>query len=585
MRPEPHTHVVPVEELRALARAVALDGDLEVLVGAPGSGWFIEAKTGRINVDEADLFRGPADDVRGLACHEAAHAAVTRYLHLVPREILRTPGIASLLNSVEDCRIEEWLAVRFPGTAAWIESYNNRLFPKDGGAIGEQPWFQQYCLGAIHEWWYGEPPAGLHAEPAKTLAITRGARLAYVAAQPPVEADLDLLLASPYVGSRAAGVFDKDDVFAPPDAFEKVVRLVAYDAWRLVWRDIRPAYLDLIARDTAHQARMKEHEARFLSQLGELRNPVPFRGPRRRTGLPQWAGEAHVPPKEADPGAPDGGVAELPPDLRDALQKVLDEPPQTVYEAARRDIAGLADRLFEELDRVLRPDSYPRWVGGHPSGSRIDLRVAMAVDVEPGAYLRLWQKKTLPKKRDPAFLLLLDLSGSMSGERIFHGFRGAVLVAEVLERLGVSFAVYGFQDALIAFKDFADPLDAEAKERIGAMPAEVQGSRPGGHNRPEHNWDGPVLLRAADLLAERPANLRVILVLSDGEPSGPADAEGALHRAVRRVLAAGEVDLIGVGLGPGTEHVAKYYPVHLANVPLAGLPVALGGCVGGLLRG
>lgn len=565
--------VVPIDELCALARAVALDGDLDVQVGAPGSGWFIRTETGVINIDGDDVERAHPDDVRGLICHEAAHAAVTRYLHIVPKDRLRQPGMASLLNSLEDCRIEEWLAVRFPGTEAWIGIYNDRLFPEDARGLSRAPWFQQFCLGAIHEWWHGVTAPGLHPEVVRALEVTRDARQRVVALQPPVDADVSPDLAAPYAKSRVARVFAARDRFAPPDTFERVVRLTAYEAWRIVYQDIVPVFVDLIARDKENAAHMKEAERRFLQQLGELRFPGPARARRRVGRLPAWAGpEARA------------GVAEPSEVARRAVDEVVHAPPSDVYAEARSDVGGLVERLFDELERVLRPESYPQWVPGHPSGSRLDLRVAMAVDVEPGAYLRMWQRKTLPRKRDPAFLLLLDLSGSMSGERIHHAFRGVVLVAEVLERLGVPFAVAGFQDSVIPFKDFAQPLDATTRRQLGAMPMEVHGHRPGGHNRPQHNWDGPVLHAATDRLVAWPAGTRILLVLSDGEPSGPADAEGALRRAVERIEARGDLHLVGVGLGAGTDHVARFYPTHLANVALDALPAALGACIDRLLR-
>jgi cobalamin biosynthesis protein CobT len=171
----------------------------------------------------------------------------------------------------------------------------------------------------------------------------------------------------------------------------------------------------------------------------------------------------------------------------------------------------------------------------------------------------------------------------MSGEKIEQGFRGVVLVAEVLERLGVAFAVYGFQDALIPFKGFGDRLDAVARTRIGEMPAEVLGARRGGHNRPQHNWDGPVLDQAALLMRGR-AGTPILMVVSDGEPSGPDDGERHLRHVVRKITEANDVLLVGVGVGPGTDHVARYYPVYLANVPLAELPAALGASIDGLLR-
>ena len=575
--------VVSVDELRALARAVALDADLEVSVGEPGSGWFIHPSSGTINVDGQDLANEHPDDVRGLVCHEAAHAAVTRYLHLVPKAELETTGMASLLNSLEDCRIEDWLALRYPGTAAWITRYNDRLFPTDADGLDLQPWFRQYCLGAIHEWWHGELPKNLHPEPLAALNETREARLAYLAQDPPIEPDVSFDEASRYDQSRIASLYAALDRFMPPDGFERVVRLRAYAAWRVVWKDIRPIYLDLVSRDREHQARMKEHERAFLRMLGELRQGAGGGRVRRRVRVP--ADARGLPPGASEPGEPDKEDLELEslsPAMRKALEDVVAAKPTHAYDEARRDIAPLADRLFDELDRILRPQSYPRWVRGHPSGSRLDLRVAMAFESEPGAYLRLWERKTLPKKRDPAFSFLLDLSGSMSGDRIHHGFRGAVLVAEVLERLGVPFSLHGFQDVLVPFKDFDQPLDDAMRKRLGGMPLEVSGDRPGGRNRPQHNYDGPALLDATERLLAQPAGDRVLIVASDGEPSGPEDGEAALRRAIRSI-GASDVRLIGIGIGPGTDHVSRYYPVHQANVPLASLPRALGGAIEGLL--
>ena len=179
---------------------------------------------------------------------------------------------------------------------------------------------------------------------------------------------------------------------------------------------------------------------------------------------------------------------------------------------------------------------------------------------------------------------MLDLSGSMSGERIGHGFRGVVLLCEVLAQLGVPFGVCGFQDVLLPFKALGAPLDDAVRSVLGTMPHEVEGARVGGHNRPQHNWDGPALRAAAERLQAHGARDPILLVVSDGEPSGPGDAADELRRAVDDVVAAG-LHLVGVGLGPGTQHVARFYPDHLAEVPLHAFPVALGARLESLLLG
>ena len=178
-------YVVPLQELQALARAVALDGRVVVRPGVPGAGWFWRPREGVVDADPLDLRLGPPDLVRGLVCHEAAHAAVTRYLTLVPREIRRDESLNALFNALEDCRVEAWLQDRFPGTMGWMKLYNERLFPADAERwCNENPAYQ-YCLGAVHDWWHRSPPRGLHPAARHALETTVDARRSYVAAQPP----------------------------------------------------------------------------------------------------------------------------------------------------------------------------------------------------------------------------------------------------------------------------------------------------------------------------------------------------------------------------------------------------------------
>ena len=41
-------------------------------------------------------------------------------------------------------------------------------------------------------------------------------------------------------------------------------------------------------------------------------------------------------------------------------------------------------------------------------------------------------------------------------------------------------------------------------------------------------------------------------------------------------VGAGGLSLVGIGVGPGTEHVQDFYPRALASVPLADLPARVG---------
>lgn len=551
-----HDLTPALDRLRGLARAVAFDGRLDVVLGERGSGWSLDARSGRIHVDPDDLEGAHPDDVRSLVCHEAAHWAVTRYPSLLPRSVLRTPGVAPLLNALEDCRIETWLGRRFPGTAAWIRRTNDRLLPVSLAELPAQSLAHQYCLGAILEWWREEEvlPASMDVDVVEALRNTREARRRAVELQPPVsvlEAD-----GAAYAGSVLATRFAALDARRPPDAFERSVRLSAWSWWELVHQEIFPAYEPLVARDRAERADVVEEEERFVRRLrGLTHGGFGERSPLRPASTGEGTSTARAPLRPTVADAPDA------------------------YETARRRVAGLVERTTQALLPLVTRGRQPHWGGSYPHGGRVDLRRVMQAQADPRRRERLWQRKSLPDRRDPVVSLLLDLSGSMSGDRIARAFDAVVLLVEVLHRLDIPCAVAGFQDRRLPVKEPHEPLDAAVRARLGALPLEASGRRRGGHNRPEHNHDGPVLLEAAGRLLQHPAPERWLWVLSDGLPTGPGDGVGPLHRAVTRVVEDGAIHVVGIGMGPGTEHVQAFYPEALPAVPLDALPEALGNLV------
>ncbi len=554
---------VSIAALQGLARAVGLDQRLVVVVGEEHAGWSLDPHRGEIRCDPVDLRHAHPDDVRGLVCHEAAHAAVTRYPLLVPGSLLSAPGMAPLLNALEDCRIEAWLQRRFPGTAAWIRRTNDRLVPVSLAAVGEQPWAHQFCIGAIMGWWQescGEPvvwPEALAPEVVDALRATEEARARVVAAQPPV----DVLAAdgSGYAGSLLARRFASADAFRPPDPFERAVRLAAWSAWQVVHQDIRPVYLELVHHDLAERPELAEEERSFVRRLRGL--------------APGGFGQGAI----RGAGGAGGGVARGA--LARAARGELEPDHDSPYERARRRVAPWIEATCRSLLPLVTRARMPTWGGAHASGGRVDVRRVMQAQADPRRRDRLWQRKTLPVRHDPVVHLLVDLSGSMAGDRIEVAFAGVVLLCEVLHQLRIPFAVSGFQDRTIPVKGAADPLDMATRQRIGDLPLEVLGQRPGGNNRPEHNHDGPVLLETARALWDHPARERWLWVVSDGLPTGPADGVQPLHDAVAAVVLDGSIGLVGIGLGPGTDHVGAFYPEALPEVPLEELPASLGALV------
>jgi len=187
----------------------------------------------------------------------------------------------------------------------------------------------------------------------------------------------------------------------------------------------------------------------------------------------------------------------------------------------------------DELLRRLVPEQRLRWTTGHPSGARLDLRQAVAFEADRSRYRSLWSRPVLPVRRDPAVLLLVDRSGSMTdGERMRHAFDGLVLLVEVCRRVGVPAAVWSFASRC----------------------------------REERAWEAPL-----DAATRRRGAPKLLFVLSDGEPDNAAAATAAVHR-----LDEAGIGSIGLGLGSEAGGLSRLFPRSVTGIPPARLVDHLG---------
>ena len=163
-----------------------------------------------------------------------------------------------------------------------------------------------------------------------------------------------------------------------------------------------------------------------------------------------------------------------------------------------------------------------RWAKAQPDGCEPDIdacvrqqadQLAGQHNGEAGIYLAQVQKE-----RDLACLVLADLSLSTDAhvsdtQRVIDVVRDSLLLlGEALSATGDRFAMLGFSSLkrshvrCHALKGFATPFDASARGRIAAL-------RPGYYTR-----IGAAIRHATNLLAEQPASVRLLLILSDGKP-------------------------------------------------------------------
>jgi cobalamin biosynthesis protein CobT len=257
----------------------------------------------------------------------------------------------------------------------------------------------------------------------------------------------------------------------------------------------------------------------------------------------------------------------------------LDERTSHMVAPMQKDI----ERMMAARSQVLKVPGYRS--GRLHSGSLHRLRTGDD---------RVFRRVEEHKSQETAVTLLIDNSGSMSGEKIKMAMSAGYALSATLQRVNIKHEVIGFttmeprgvknyveqqeeEEARIGrgfsrygalyhplFKDFNERLSPEVKRRFATAPYTL---RMGG------NTDGEAVRFAGNRLALRTEPRKVLIVLSDGHPAGmsrfPDEIYSDLHKAVEECEKK-KIETIGVGIMD--KAVKDFYPKHIVLKDLAELP-------------
>jgi len=236
-----------------------------------------------------------------------------------------------------------------------------------------------------------------------------------------------------------------------------------------------------------------------------------------------------------------------------------------VYEKYRREVLPLIDVLETDLREIFVARRVQKWQSGFRTGKRVDIKKRMqekALGITP-VESKAWQKRELPQDKDYAISLLVDLSGSMRGQKIQETFRAAIVLAEVLNRLSINTEILGFNVRLYEYQAFNQNMGKEVRDHMGGMLQEVSTLTAA--------WTdvGWAVQQASERLARQKAAEKFLFVLSDGLPHESSEhprSQYELGQVISRIMRDTSQKLIGLGVGHGTEHVERYYPNSVANI-------------------
>jgi Mg-chelatase subunit ChlD len=177
----------------------------------------------------------------------------------------------------------------------------------------------------------------------------------------------------------------------------------------------------------------------------------------------------------------------------------------------------------------------------------------MQFESDPQQYRALWSRPILPRRREPAVLLLVDRSSSMAnGERIDRAFEGMVLLTEVCRRIGVPAAVWSFAKDAREELGWDAVVDGEARRRLGRLPSTCSGN----------TAMATALDAVGRAFATRRGDPKLLFVIGDGQPNEHEPTLAAIGR-----LESEGVATVGLGLGADTSCLARYFQHSVTDIP------------------
>ena len=607
----PEEYQERLERLKNMGRVIGEDFDMAVEAGEKPGWRYLFKPVNKIEVDPNDVAEKGLDYCFGVISHEGAHRKISE-VDFIPKKVWQERGFSFLMNAIEDPRVNNWVSEKYDGAKEWIEQmYNQDLSCEEKvektakEKVGYVPKHIRFGLEVIKYWHTGSFSEDLPEEIKEALEKTiKYSEMAYGSTpdpKNPTEEEITESAQRAYkiVYSAIWPEYQKlvDKAYEDEKLRQKIKDMLENGEIEIKQEGLsekgEPLPLDELPEDLREEIKkklkekldsMSEEERKKFEEgaekkaeetLDELEEDENKELKGKLTEQPETKSEEEKRKKEEEEEKKRREELEK---IKEEIEKKL-EAEKTEYDRAYGEVKPYIDRVAGDIINLFIRERWPKFKKGFP-GQRLEQRLKGAMKyAAKKEYRELFERREKMERKEYNFLLLVDLSGSMAGDKIEETFKGAVLFAETLNRVAnvlgrVKIAIYGFQNDLIEYKRFNQRMDDERREKMSIMKGEVENK--GEHNQANHNNDGYCLETARRKLEELRGKNNFLFVLSDGQPNGDAShhlpgyskatEEKELRDVVKKISQEGKTTLLGIGLGPGTEHVEDYYSKELRGV-------------------
>ncbi len=235
----------------------------------------------------------------------------------------------------------------------------------------------------------------------------------------------------------------------------------------------------------------------------------------------------------------------------DKIQGLTPALAEKYYASFQNDVAPFITQITDTIDQTFEEQARIEWEGKQKRGSHVDTDNLHRIGTGEGDVFK--QRKEYEKK-ELAFSLVVDISGSMGGDKIRAAVQGLILAAESLRARNIAFEIIAFNDSIFVVKDFNSEFDERTRFKIMSLMLQVGGG----------TADGAALKFASERLLKHNKegdHQGALIMFTDGDSPDPY-----LIQRLRKQLGP-DFPVLGVGIGPGSENVKGTFTDGAVAVP------------------
>ena len=236
---------------------------------------------------------------------------------------------------------------------------------------------------------------------------------------------------------------------------------------------------------------------------------------------------------------------------------------QKEYKTCVQESLMSQENFAQQVRRLIQIRAKVQRQYGVKKGKLDQSRLSRICFNAPGFNERVFKNKIENKTLDAAITVLVDMSGSMGGKKVFYALASTILVAEVCSVLNIPLEIIGFTDGydakadivptMFVYKSFSDlSVSSDQLKSYFAYSSNFMNGNPDGEN----------ILWAYDRIVKRKERKKLLIVMSDGSPAASKSMSGIerLTDKVIKEIEASKVDIYGLGLC--STSVQHYYKAN-----------------------